>query len=118
MRYIFSLLVITPLLVASLAIANGDELLATPEGAEEALSSVLADGAKAHAAGDHTKAIEHFTKAVTDHPKVAEAHYNLAVALHGTGDHTAAAEHFKHALELGKDNPMITDSKLLKAHMK
>jgi hypothetical protein len=35
-----------------------------------------------------------------------------------TGDHKNAIEHFKKAQELGKDNPDIQNSEILKKHVK
>ena len=48
----------------------------------------------------------------------AEAHYDVALALDKTGDHKAATEHFKTAYDLGKNNPDIQNSGILKAHLK
>ena len=40
------------------------------------------------------------------------------LALDKTGDHKGATEHFKKAHELGKANPEIQNSGILKAHLK
>jgi Tfp pilus assembly protein PilF len=61
---------------------------------------------------------KHFTEAANADPKSAEAHYNLALVLDKDGDHKAATEHFKTASELGKNNPEIQESGVLKAHLK
>ena len=61
---------------------------------------------------------KHFSEAAKDDPKSAEAHYNLALALDKAGDHKGATEHFKTAFDLGKDNPEIQNSGILKAHLK
>lgn len=61
---------------------------------------------------------KHFTEAAKEDPKSAEAHYNLALTLDKAGDHKSATEHFKTAYELGKNNPEIQDSGVLKAHLK
>lgn len=63
-------------------------------------------------------AMKHFQSAAEADPKSAEAHYNLALTLDKMGDHKAATEHFKTAQELGKDNPDIQNSGILKAHLK
>ena len=62
-------------------------------------------------------ALGHFQKAVKADPESAEAHYNLALALDATDKHMEAANHFKMAQDLGKDNPDIQNSKILKAHV-
>jgi Flp pilus assembly protein TadD len=61
---------------------------------------------------------KHFMEAAKEDPKSAEAHYNLGLVLDKSGDHKAATEHFKTALELGKENPEIQNSGILKAHLK
>ena len=63
-------------------------------------------------------AAAHFQEAVTADPKSAEAHYNLALALDKLGQHMEAAKHFKQAADLGKENPDIQNSKILKGHLK
>ena len=60
---------------------------------------------------------KHFTEAVKADPSSAEAHYNLALALDKSGDHKAAIDHFHKAKELGKENPDIQQSEILKAHL-
>lgn len=60
---------------------------------------------------------EHFQKALAENAKLAEAHYNLALALDKLGNHGEATNHFKTALELGADNPAIKDSEILQAHV-
>ena len=62
-------------------------------------------------------ALGHFIKAVEADPSSAEAHYNLALALDATDKHMEAANEFKMAQDLGKDNPDIQNSKILKAHV-
>ena len=61
---------------------------------------------------------KHCMEAAKEDPKSAEAHYNPALTLDKSGDHKAATEHFKTALDLGKDNPDIQDSGILRAHLK
>ena len=60
---------------------------------------------------------KHFREAITAGPQLAEAHYNLALALDRLGDHGGATQHFREALELAPDNPKIKDSKILKEHL-
>jgi Flp pilus assembly protein TadD len=61
---------------------------------------------------------KHFSEAAKADPQSAEAHYNLALALDKAGDHKSATEHFKMAFDLGKNNPEIQNSGILKAHLK
>jgi len=60
---------------------------------------------------------KHFREAITAGPQLAEAHYNLALALDKLGDHGGATQHFREALDLAPDNPKIKDSKILKEHL-
>ncbi len=61
---------------------------------------------------------KHFAEAVKADPKSAEAHYNLALALDNANNHKSATEHFNKAYELGKNNPDIRNSGILKDHLK
>ncbi len=60
---------------------------------------------------------KHFREAIAAGPKLAEAHYNLALTLDKLGDHGGATQHFGEALELAPDNPKIKDSTILKEHL-
>ena len=60
---------------------------------------------------------EHFTKALAVNADLAEAHYNLALALDKLGNHGDATKHFKKALELAPSDPKIAGSKILQAHV-
>ncbi len=61
--------------------------------------------------------LKHFEEAVTAGPKLAEAHYNMALTLDKLGDHGGATTHFGEALKLAPDNPKIKDSQILKDHL-
>jgi tetratricopeptide (TPR) repeat protein len=63
------------------------------------------------------KAKEHFSNAVAANANLAEAHYNLALALDKLNNHGEATDHFKKALELAPDNQIIAGSEILKAHV-
>jgi Tfp pilus assembly protein PilF len=58
----------------------------------------------------------HFEAATKEDPKSGEAHYNLALSLDKLGDHKAATQHFHEAHGLGKNNPDIQNSEILKKH--
>lgn len=76
-----------------------------------------AEGIKHYNKGHWDKAAEHFREAVKADPKLAVAHYNLALCLDKLGEHKDASAHFQEALDLGKDNPDIANSGILKAHL-
>jgi Flp pilus assembly protein TadD len=76
------------------------------------------EGIEHYNQGHWDVALKHFTAAAKEDPQSAEAHYNVALALDKLGDHKAATEHFQTAKDLGKDNPDIQNSGILKAHLK
>jgi len=76
------------------------------------------EGIEHYGQGHWDVAMKHFMEAAKADPKSAEAHYNLALTLDKTGDHKGATEHFKTAYDLGKVNPEIQNSGILKAHLK
>ena len=78
----------------------------------------LKEGIDHYDQGHFDVALKHFTAGAKEDPQSAEAHYDVALALDKTGDHKAATEHFKKAAELGKNNPEIQNSGILKAHLK
>jgi Flp pilus assembly protein TadD len=75
------------------------------------------EGVTHYKQGHWDVATEWFNKAIKADPKLAEAHYNLALALDKTGKHTEATAAFKKALELAPTNPAIKDSPILKKHV-
>lgn len=75
------------------------------------------EGVTHYEKGHWDVAQEHFKKAVGENAKLAEAHYNLALALDKLGNHGEATNHFKMALGLAPDNPSIKDSGILQAHV-
>lgn len=74
-------------------------------------------GIEAYKGEDLEKAHGSFAQAVEADPESAEAHYNLALVMDKMGEHRAAAKEFKKAQDLGKDNPDIQNSKILKDHV-
>lgn len=108
------------LFLAMVGFAGGTAVAAPP-------ALMTAADSKAHAANNEgiehynqehfDVALGHFQKAIEADPASAEAHYNLALALDATDKHMEAAMEFKQAQDLGKDNPDIQNSKILKAHV-
>ena len=58
-----------------------------------------------------------FRKAIETDDNLAEAHYNLGIALDKQGKHEEAAKSFKKAVELAPTNKLITESEILKKHV-
>ncbi|MFQ5580492.1 MAG: tetratricopeptide repeat protein [Nitrospiria bacterium] len=90
--------------------------LASPAGARD--DGHNAEGIKHYNKGHWKKAADHFRGAINSDPDLAEAHYNLALALDKMGQHGPATRSFAKALKLGKDNPDISGSGILKAHLR
>ena len=59
----------------------------------------------------------HFAKAVKADSNSAVAHYNFALTLDKKGKHEEATASFKKALEVASNDPLITDSEILKKHV-
>ncbi len=88
------------------------------------MATVGAEGAKENDEGvNHFQqehwdvAKEHFMKAIAANAELAEAHYNLALALDKLGNHGDATKHFKKALALAPADPKIAGSEILQAHV-
>ena len=75
------------------------------------------DEGVAHAKEGHWDVAEgHFRKALEADPNLAEAHFNLGLALNSLGKHDEAMVAFKKAAELAPGNARITESPILKKH--
>jgi Tfp pilus assembly protein PilF len=72
-----------------------------------------------HLAREHwRKAAADFQRALDEDPKMAVAHFNLALSLDQLGDHPAAAEHFRAALALAPDDSRIAGNEALQRHLR
>lgn len=70
-----------------------------------------------HAQQGHWDVAEgHFRKALEADPKLAEAQFNLGLALDKLNRHDEAKAAFKKSAELAPSNPKITGSEILKRH--
>lgn len=75
------------------------------------------EGIKLYNEGKWADAAQDFREAVKADEKSAEAHYNLALALDKLQQHKEATQEFDQAIKLAPDNPAITESEILKAHL-
>ena len=92
-----------------------DKPLDAPSGSAGAAKN--AEGVKHYNKGDMAAAEKSFIAALKADPKLAEAHYNLAVTLHNQEAHGEAIPHFKKALKLAPNKPSIAESGILKGHL-
>ena len=78
---------------------------------------VANDEGISHAQQDHWDVAEgHFRKAVEADPNLAEAQFNLGLALDKLSKHDEATMAFQKAAELAPGNSRITESPILKKH--
>jgi Tfp pilus assembly protein PilF len=97
---------------------GGKSPQALPAPAGSAGEAANAEGIKHYAQGHWEVAEKHFREAVAADEKLAEAHYNLALALDHQERHKEATEEFDRALKLAPENPSIAESGILKGHLK
>ncbi|MFQ5443559.1 MAG: tetratricopeptide repeat protein [Nitrospinales bacterium] len=95
-------------------LATGGALMAEET---EAGASENNKGVAHYKEGHWDVAEKHFREAIEANSNLAEAHYNLALALDKLGNHGDATSQFKTALDLAPDNPKISDSQILKDHI-
>jgi|TARA_B100000315_G_scaffold10354_1_gene9978 Flp pilus assembly protein TadD len=92
-----------------------EKALAAPSGSAGAAKN--AEGISHYDQGHWDVAAKYFMEAVKADPKMAEAHYNLALSLHNQNNHKDASQHFGHALKLAPNKPTIANSGILKGHL-
>ena len=113
----YSLVVFVAMMFMALTANLGEAVekaLAAPSASAGAAKN--AEGIKLYDKGDMAGAEKSFMAAVKADPKLAEAHYNLALTLHNQNAHGEATSHFKHAYKLAPKKPTI-NSDILKGHL-
>ena len=84
-----------------------DGPLPPPENASPLAAQLIIDGNRLFAEHRWTAAIEKFKEATQAQPNLAEAHYNLGMALYRKGPVSAASPHFIEAAHLAPGHPVI-----------
>ncbi len=117
MHNVLVLLVLTALL-ASCSGLNKSALagvpLTAPAGVPTAAALAVDRGNQLFAEGQWELASTQYTAALTLHPALAEAHYDLALTLQRLGRNREAVAHYKEAANLAPGHPVIWNSPLLR----
>ena len=99
------------------ACATASQPLATSAGVDPAAAKHNAEGIEQYNMGRWDAAQTHFEAAIKADPGLAEAHYNLALALDKLGAYAEATDHFKKAGELAPGYSAITNSWAYRSHV-
>lgn len=92
--------------------------LDSPKGFSNKDSAAKNDEGVGHLKQEHwDTSATFFRDVIAMSPNMAEAHFNLALALDQMGNHQEATEHFKTANELAPNNPKIAENEILKKHL-
>lgn len=95
-----------------------DMVLKSPDAVASSAAGMKNDEGVSHFVQSHWDAsADFFQQAIKADPNMAEAHFNLALALDQMGKHPEASEHFAKAHELGASNPKIAENEILKKHI-
>ena len=102
--------VIVSLVVLQYACASINEPLPAPPGSDATAARHNSDGIVDYERGHWSIAKDHFASAVEADPNLAEAHFNLGLALNKLNLQSEATSHFKKAAELAPANSAIVQS--------
>jgi tetratricopeptide (TPR) repeat protein len=92
---------------AGISQAPQDDPLPPPENANPLVAQLILDGNRLFAEHRWTAAIGKYEEATQAQPTLAEAHYNLGMALYRKGPVSAARPHFIEAADLAPGHPII-----------
>lgn len=92
--------------------------LRSPAGTPPAAAAAMEEGNRLFALRQWEPAKAQYEVAIKAQPSLAEAHYNLALALDELGDRTAAKRHYIEAADLAPGHAVIWNSPPLRKHGK
>lgn len=98
------------LVILQYACAAMNPPLSAPPGSHATAAKHNADGIVHYEIGHWSIAKDHFISAVEADPNLAEAHFNLGLALNKLNFQSEATTHFKKAAELAPANSAIVQS--------
>ena len=84
-----------------------DQVLPPPQNANSEAATAMMEGNRLFEDHQWTAALPKYEKAIRIQPKLAEAHYNLALTLYRKGSMLSARPHFVEAANLAPGHPVI-----------
>ena len=111
-------LALPALLLVALAGCAGYPPVQIPSGVHSQAADQVREGIIELQNSEHVAAGDRFETAIILDPKLAEAHYNLAIVLDKQGKHAEAEQHLKEAAALAPNNPAIVGSEFYLKHVK
>ena len=96
--------------------SHQDQVLPPPASAESAVVGVMEEGNRLFTAHQWEAAKKEYEAAIKIQPSLAEAHYNLALALGQLGSPKEARHHFMEAANLAPGHKVIWDSPPLRPY--
>lgn len=87
-----------------------EAILPAPGSTTSQAAPLMAEGTHHFIAGDWPRAVQAFQQATETQPELAEAHYNLAVALDHQGQSAKAKQHYILAANLAPGNKIMWDA--------
>ncbi len=96
--------------------SHQDQVLPPPASAESAAVGAMEEGNRLYAAQQWQAAKAQYEAAIRVQPSLAEAHYNLALALGQLGSPKEARHHFMEAANLAPGHKVIWDSPPLRPY--
>ena len=96
--------------------SHQDQVLPPPASAESAVVGAMEEGNRLFAAHQWQAAKAQYEAAIRVQPSLAEAHYNLALALGQLGSPKEARHHFLEAANLAPGHKVIWDSPPLRPY--
>ena len=91
-------------------------VLDVPGGGNPQAVSSVQEGNRAFAAGQWAVAKQHYEKAISVQKNLAEAHYNLALALDRLGQRKQAEAHYTEAANFAPGHPIIWNSRIYRRY--